>query len=360
MNSDDLRLFVNREKKFRGFQKLLEPTTRQAVMLIEAPRDMGKSWLLHRMRQHCESSPAPIPVIQIDFRNPREIHDIQDFLGLVRLIRNKLATADFFNQLNATINAFTAAAPAANPALAQLRAAIERSFNLDELQGLVFDLGILYENLAGATLSAKILSLVTYTERYGLLARLVDRCAQLRPEIEWTLSAWTATAVSAAATPTTDQGGLLRTETQQERLHAMRQINDAFFAALEALMAARGQAVLLFDSVEEAPQEALDWIRDDLLARLRDGQLADAVVIITGRKTPDLSNLDIKHLLVQTGLEPFDEAIVREYFEERRQIRGLDLRTIVLTSGGVPGTLAMMADQAMAASQDDDDFFSDI
>lgn len=361
MNTYDLHLFVDREKKFRGFQKLLEPSTRQAVMLIEAPRDMGKSWLLNRMQHHCEDTAVSIPVVQIDFRNPRQIHEIQDFLGLVRLIRNKLAQPAYFAPLNATINFFTAAAPSANPAVARLRASLEQAFNLEELEGLVVDLGIRYENLAGATLSAKIIALVTYAERYGVLVRLVERCAQLRPAAQWDVAAFATTAVLAPTdTTTADLGGLLRTETDQERRHAMRQINTAFFDALEKLMADRGQVVLLLDSVEEAPQEAVDWLRDELLARLRDGQLADVVVIVTGRKTPDLSDLDIKHLLVQTGLEPFDETIIREYFEDRRQIRGLDLRTIVLTSGGVPGTLAMMADQALAKTQDDDDFFSDL
>ena len=66
-------------------------------------------------------------------------------------------------------------------------------------------------------------------------------------------------------------------------------------------------------------------------------------------------------LLVQTQLEPFDEAIVREYFAERRKVViELDWRTILLTSGGVPGALAMMADHAMATASDDDDFFSDL
>jgi hypothetical protein len=84
------------------------------------------------------------------------------------------------------------------------------------------------------------------------------------------------------------------------------------------------------------------------------------VVIITGRKTPDLSDLPLNHLLVQTGLDPFTEEHIREYFEERREISGLDWKTIVLTSGGVPGALAMMADHALATQSQEDDFFADL
>jgi hypothetical protein len=118
--------------------------------------------------------------------------------------------------------------------------------------------------------------------------------------------------------------------------------------------------VLLLDSIEAAPPEAERWLLEELLPRLTEETLKDLVIIITGRKTPDMSRLNIRHLLVETKLTPFVEADIREYFEERRKISGLDLRTIILTSGGIPGALAMMADHAIVTSEDDDDFFSDL
>ena len=118
--------------------------------------------------------------------------------------------------------------------------------------------------------------------------------------------------------------------------------------------------VFLFDAVEDAPVHIELWLYDELLPRLREEEIADAVIIFTGRKAPNLSELDIKPLLVKTKLDPFSEVHIREYIEERRKISGLDLRTVLLTSGGVPGELAMMADRAMTATEEEDDFFSDL
>ncbi|MCA9977492.1 MAG: hypothetical protein KC413_17155 [Anaerolineales bacterium] len=369
MSNYDQILFVDREKKVRGFQKLLEPTTRQAVMLIEAPRDMGKTWLLSKMQHHCQEQTARIPVAIIDFRNPREIHEIQDMLGLIRLLRRKLGDTPHFNDLNATINSVTSSPVAAGQGTdaqrGTLRQMMEQAFSLDDIQSITFDLKFDYENLSGTTKTAKIRALIQTSERLQRLADLITICRQMRPNLDWSQAEQEVgegeTAVSTPNdTRVPDQNGQIWADTEMERRRAERLINDAFFACLETIMQETRQIVLLFDSMEEAPDTAEQWIRNELLLRLRDGQIQEAVIIITGRKTPDLTDLDIKHLTVQTDLEPFTEEHVREYFEERRKLSGLDIRTIVLTSGGVPGALAMMADRATTTRQDDDDFFSDL
>jgi hypothetical protein len=366
MSNYNDQLFVNQEKKVLGFQKLLQPATRQAVMLIEAPKDMGKTWLVGRMQRHCQNPAVNIPVAQIDFRNPREIHDIQDFLGLLRLLRNKLAQPDYFDYFNATINEFTGPRLSAGGGLATLRQNIEKAFILEEIKDLCFDLDIIYDNLPGETLSAKARELVSYCQRYGILRNLIEQCVRLRGQVDW----WRGlehyregemgNTAEIIPTVTADSNAPFRADSEMERRRAERLLNDAFFECVTRLMADRGQLVFLFDSYEAAPPEIDRWLRAELLPRLRDGQLAQAVVIVTGRKTPDLTELNMRNLLVQTGLDPFTEEYVREYFEERRQITGLDLRTIILTSGGIPGALAMMADYAQATSKEDDDFFSDL
>ncbi len=366
MSGFDQSLFVNQEKKIGGFQKLLQPATRQAVMVIEAPRDMGKSWLIARLQTHCQEPEVAVPVAFIDFRHPREIHEIQDTLGLIRLIRNKLGQAAYFSDLNVTINSFTSSKRENITGVVTLRGMMERYFDLDDVAGLAFDLQIDFENLPGNTKSSKIRALIQECEQQVRLAALVAQCAQQRPSVDWApvlreVEEAPATAVSTVLEePVEDQNGHLWADTEIERRRAERQINDAFFACIVRLMAAKKQVVFLFDAVEEAPDVAEEWIRNELLLRLRDGQLNDVVVIITGRKTLDLTDLEIRELLVQTSLEPFTEEHVREYFEEKRKITGLDLRTVILTSGGVPGALAMMADHAGASVQDDDDFFSDL
>lgn len=363
MSNYDEAWFVDQDKKVKGFQKLLQPETRQAIMLIRAPKDMGKTWLLYKMQQVCQQETKGYPVIVLDFRNPREIHRIQDSLGLIRLLRDKLNQPAYFNTLNTTINAFTGSA-LNEIGLADLRRKIEDAFNLDELKDIAFELKINPENIPGDTLRARSRELINYCQRSGMIAKLVAVCLEFRPNINWSEGLDALLKPTAVATDpntlVTDNNAPIAVDTDSERQRAEQQINEAFFENLATLLADKSQIVLLFDSYEEANVEAERWIRDQLLVRLRDGQLQELTVIVTGRKTPDLSDLNIKPLLVETQLDPFTEEHVREYLEVRRKITGLDLRTVTLTSGGVPGELALMADRALAKLQADDDFFKDL
>lgn len=361
--------FVNREKKYRGFLKLLQPATRQAVMTIEAQKDMGKTWLLSKMETYCQQE--NIPVTYIDFSNPRQVHRIQDVLSFIRLLRDNFKLDSTFNQLNQTINRVTNAQQEGASKLDSLREKIESYMLLDDIRQIAFKLQFKYDNLAGDTLRAKVRSLVQYCEQAQLLSRLIEVCMELRPFRDWQpekeIVAKLYTMVSEVVLGETapneqiiDNNGILRVDTQIERQHLEGQLTTAFFACLEPLLAEEKKVVFLFDALESAPNEAFVWIYNELLTRVRDGQMQEALVIMSGRTIADLTDLDMKPYLVQTDLKPFSEDYIREYLVERRKISGLDIRTITITSGGVPGELAIMADRAMATVDDDDDFFSDL
>lgn len=53
-----------------------------------------------------------------------------------------------------------------------LREDLMQCFSLDEIESLCFDIGIDHENIAGSSKSGKVLELVQYTERHGLLNAL--------------------------------------------------------------------------------------------------------------------------------------------------------------------------------------------
>lgn len=92
--------FVNREKQYKGFQKMLGGDARKSVMMIEAPADMGKTWVIQRMRHHAEEQ--GVPVMHVDFRDRRSY----DYLSLVRQARDQMGKSSF-NKLTETINNFT-------------------------------------------------------------------------------------------------------------------------------------------------------------------------------------------------------------------------------------------------------------
>jgi hypothetical protein len=67
--------------------------------------------------------------------------------------------------------------------LAHLRMVLSTYFDEVELDGLCFDLGIDPENLVDSTKQAKVMSLIRYCERHGILAELKEQVRKLRPKL---------------------------------------------------------------------------------------------------------------------------------------------------------------------------------
>lgn len=285
---DYLDWFVNREKQFQGFQKLVARETPKTVMLIEDQPEMGKTWVIQKMRHHC--SKDTVPAMFVDFRDRRP----HDYLSLVRLARDQIGP-EFFNELTATINRFTS-------------------------------VNITFNNTAAAGVS---------------VAAQGEGTVRVQGDI-------------AGGDLIKDNQFYIQGESEVARRAAEIQINDVFFACLTNVLA-QTSVVFLFDSYEDVTVEAERWLRDYLLLKVGEGQLDNAIIIIAGRKTPDLGTM-LKPLIAKTNLDRFNEEHVREYIEERRQIEGLDVPTIFKTSGGNPGLLAKMADVAAMSTQSNDDW----
>lgn len=285
--------FVNRAKQFLGFQKMLARETPKAIMLIEAPAEMGKTWLIQRMCHHCHQN--DIPAMHIDFRDRRA----HDYLSLVRLARDQMG-ACYFNPLTEIINKFTSL---------NVSITIESARPAGPVDVSVGDIS----SISGGEV------------------------------------------IVAGGDVIKDNQFYIQADSDMARRAAEMRINDAFFACL-GLLLKKGPVVFLFDSYEDVTPEAEDWLRDHLLFRMgEEGQLPHALVIIAGRKTPTLGPTT-KPLVARTGLDLFSEDHVREYILVRRGIEGLDLETIFKTCGGFPGLMAKMADVATMDAQDDDDW----
>ncbi|HRN69038.1 MAG TPA: hypothetical protein PLD89_13010 [Promineifilum sp.] len=67
--------------------------------------------------------------------------------------------------------------------LVQLRQALDDGYNDSEMRDLCFELNIDYEDLPGDGQSAKARELVLYARRHGLLAQLVEKVMQDRPQL---------------------------------------------------------------------------------------------------------------------------------------------------------------------------------
>jgi hypothetical protein len=216
--------FVNREKEYQGFIKMLARQTPKTIMLIKAPAEMGKTWLIQKMRAHCRQS---VPVMHVDFRD-RWAHD---YLSLVRLTRDQMG-AQHFNPLTETINKFTSL---------EVNIVLESSRPAGPVDVSVGDISNISDSKVIVAGGDVIQDNQFYIQADSEIAR---RAAEMR-------------------------------------------INDAFFTCLVALLE-KGPAVFLFDSYEDVTPEADGWLHNHLLLRMDEGQLPDALVIIAGRQIPDM------------------------------------------------------------------------
>jgi hypothetical protein len=70
--------------------------------------------------------------------------------------------------------------------LAELRRTITDYFNDGELRNICFDLGAVYEDLPGQSKADKVREFLVFLEHRGRIHKLVQLCAQQRPNVPWT------------------------------------------------------------------------------------------------------------------------------------------------------------------------------
>lgn len=363
-------LFVDRESKLFGFNKLLRPETPQAIMLIEAEQKMGKSWLVAKMHQLYRVAHQDMPAVYLDFRNPLDRSRISDHLTFLHLLQERIDCEEFFEPLTQLMQQLTAT-PSSTKTSKPLTALVDDMqlrYTMARLEELAFRLNVEWENLEGTTKFNRTFALVRELYQRNELDALFAQLHRDRPKVDWDRHAVAleeTTATTFAAEFPTDRTNGSRVPfvppSDEELRRAESQLNEAFFASLVELMAAKGQLVFLFDAFESAPTVAQHFIVNQLVPRVLDEQLQRLVIIITGRKTPDLSPFNIGYLLVKTGLEPFTEEHIRDFMQVRsiqEDPPDFTWSGVLRLSGGVPGDLALMADRLTAAASKEDPFFT--
>lgn len=364
------QLFVDREKKLRGFDKLLRPETVQAVMLIEAEEKMGKSWLTAKMHQSFVLRYEGMPAVYIDFENPLDRAKITDHLAFIRMLRDRIGFVDYFAGLNEVINTVTlnqSSNQVSNP-LATLAQAIQSSYSRARLEEMARFLNVDWENLEGTTLFTLTFSLVRDLHQRNELDALFERLREDRSHINWApyqediVNAQESSSADLNARGGVDRGRALVLSSPQDRAYAEERINEAFFAALAELLEDKDYLVFLFDTIDVAPSEVQRFVETQLIPHLLDERLKNMVIVITGRSIAGLNEAHLRHLLVRTGLDPFTEDHVRDFMTVR-QIQeappDFTWKGVLRLSGGIPGELALMADRLTASSSQDDPFFDD-
>jgi hypothetical protein len=286
--------FVDRQKQYRGFLKMVGRGTPKQIMFIEAPADMGKTWLVQHLRHECRTQ--QIPIAHFDFSGRRPL----DYLAIVRHVRDELGPARF------------------NPMTEQINAATGVTVQLD----------------AGPVGGGVDISLAEGGDITDSEITIGD---------------------VAGGHIIKDNYFYIQADSDEIQANARARILDAFFECLAA-MAGERAVVFLLDAYEGAKEQARAWVEGELLDRVRHEHLPNVIVVLAGRTTPAVERDAWEHVLAFTDLDLFTADDVEDYLARRGQTH-LHLETMVLASGRHPARLGEMVDSAlMGTAKDDEDW----
>ena len=293
-------LFVDRVRQSEFFRRMLEGQSRRRIMVITAGAGLGKSWLMRLLA--AEAAERGLPLAQVDFADGQAY----DALALVRRCRDSLGP-ESFNALTAAINEATTA----RIALAAPGAAVAGPINIS-----VGDENV----LNGSTLNIS----------------------------------------EVGSTIVRDNSFVIQTDNPILRQAIEDRVNAAFFESLGALCA-RTRAILLFDTYERASIESERWVSSaadrwvigQLLTRMRDGKLPNAVVVLAGRRVPEFG-VEWNEVLGRTSLDLLECGFVTEYLRERRGLSNIsDEQAQVLCQAvaGNPQVMGLIGDNLEQANR---------
>jgi len=309
-------LFVNRIRQNDAFHKMLEGQTRRRIMILTAGPGLGKSWLLQMFA--LESGSRKVPLVRIDFADGQAY----DTLMLVRRCRDSFGS-EYFNALTQAINDATAAR------LTLTTQSVSPSVPVPQPAAqLAVDTG-------GGDFAAGSID-----KRQGTFIE--------GPVIK-------------------DNFFVVQTDNPLVRQVIEDRINAAFFDCLTALCA-QTRVVFLFDTYERNSLEserwsssAADrWIVGQLLTRMRDGKLPNAVAVLAGRRAPEFGT-EWNEVLGRISLDPLECSDIKVYLRERRGlavITDAEAERLCQAVAGSPQVLGMIGDNLeqanKPASKDDD------
>jgi hypothetical protein len=300
-------LFVDRVRQSDIFRKIADGQARRSIMVITASSGMGKSWLLRIFAY--EAGSRGLPLAQIDFADGQAY----DALTLVRRCRDAFG-GEYFVALDREIVEATTARVALT-ATPQTAGPINVAFGNEN-------------TITGSNINISD------------IGNTVIR----------------------------DNSFILQTNNPILRQAIEDRINEAFFECLAAL-AAQKRVVFLFDTYERTSLEADRWsssaadrwVMGQLLARVRDGKLANVAIVLAGRRVPDFG-VEWNEVLGRVALDLLECSHVTEYLRERRGLASISeaqAQVLCQAVGGNPQVMGLIGDnleQANKPKAEDDEW----
>jgi hypothetical protein len=286
-------LFVNRIKQSDIFGRMLEGQTRRRIMVITAGAGLGKSWLLRLFA--AEATGRKLPLAQLDFADGQAY----DALALVLRCRDALGAEHF--------------------------AAVDQAISESTTARIALSAG-------GATTNAPV---------------------NVSIGNENSLTSSPISVSDVGNTIVRDNSFYIQADNPILRQAIEDRINSAFFESLEAL-GAGSRVVFLFDTYERntldserwSPSAADRWIAGQVLARIRDGKLPNAIAVLAGRRAPEFG-IEWSETLGRVSLDLLECSHVTEYLRERRGLADLtdnEVKVVCDGTAGNPQVMGMFAD----------------
>jgi len=283
--------FVDREREKRLFQSLLGGGRGKRIMTMQAGAGMGKTWLISNFQREC--SRRRIPCALIDFSSSR----VCDYIAILRSMRDSLG-AEHFNSFTTLVNQYYS-----RPNLPWRETDVADSSSV-EISGSTLDSSRI-ESVAGHDI---------IRDNFIVFAG-----PSLPPHI-------------------------IRDRLTTE----FRRCLIAFVNSLSI-----GDCVVwLFDSFEKADPETRDWLRDEFLCKIREGEVNRLVVVIAGQEVLHLA-MEWNHVALRCSLEPFSPQDYHDYLRVKRfPLPKENIRALHRRFQGRPLDLAVWVDSAIPNNEE--------
>jgi hypothetical protein len=363
--------FVNREPQISTFCDLLKSARSGWVMLVRGDPAMGKTRLLKRFKEECQSRSEMPPdggrvevfTARVDFGNQLDSNETNSTVSLIRLLCDRLDQPSYFGRLAEKINLFTGRGPASDVGpLQDLVDKMEKYFSIEELRPLSRHLDVPHEKWykENELESENAYLMASYFHRRRRLPDLIAKLEKEREHVDVDWRQGLESLLSATGPgpdrpsdqdPAVDRGDPLPADGGQDG--AIREINRVFFECIRSLPDDK-RVVFLFDGCGLARDAARDWIREQLLARLGADDLQNVVVVLTGEELVPVSRLGIEDLVVKEPLDLFDRKRAEQFLKLNdvpMEILNLDM-VFSGRPGVTPGFLADIAKNFGPAQRD--------
>jgi hypothetical protein len=336
-------IHVDRESEKQLFHLMLQGNADAHILLIRADGGFGKSSLLREFREMSQVVPDRTSFIGLHSSQISEgimfdscFHlgqgNFNQFLEVCQEIVGMTSEREFPPQQKRN----------------ELKKILSERFNLDDLSGIAFDMGLNFENVPGNTLERKAIELILLAERNERLDELIDQVRQRRPEILSNAAFGRNKIYELNNTLRARVGSNISKMDREQRLIFHRLLTAAFFDDLTKLHHQLQQRlVFIFDTFnDDINADVKDWISEFINSARKFPWLN---VVVAGRQFPSLK-IDNHSSYYRHELKPFKLQDLQEFVRQvGLNLKPEDMDLLYESTRGEPLFLATILDNLYKA-----------